>query len=270
MNFLRTLERITKKRYQVITVYLNDPSRVTTNYVIGDTLYIADTNADLTKVWISIDNEDWIRLDSIAGGLELIPPEYFNKLNIKWDASQDGKYITFIVGGESKARISQQAITLYKDLIGIAKEITLSGIKSQIDKLVFDSTNNLKVDLANTEIILPIEKQSNYKSYFTIYSGTVTANGNTSDIDAGIYSGLEIMLKVTAVSGTSPSLDLYIEGKFEATGDYKPLVYQTGITGTGIWYFTITQLIFKYIRARWVIGGTSPSFTIGVYAQGLV
>jgi hypothetical protein len=139
-----------------------------------------------------------------------------------------------------------------------------------IGNLTFDPTSTLNVNIANSSIILPIEKQSNYKSYFTIYSGTVTASGNSSDIDTNIYSGLEIMLKVTAVSGTSPTLDFYIEGKFEATGDYKPLVYQTGITGTGIWYFTITQLMFRYIRARWVVGGTSPSFTFGAYAQGLV
>jgi hypothetical protein len=81
---------------------------------------------------------------------------------------------------------------------------------------------------------------------------------------------LELLLKVTAVSGTNPSLSVYIEGKFEATGDYKPLVYQEGITGTGIWYLTINPCIFRYIRVRWVLGGTSPSFTFGVYAQAVV
>ena len=156
------------------------------------------------------------------------------------------------------------------DLLKNALESVGTDRLRVIGNLTLDPTGTLNVNIANSSIMLPIEKQSNYKSYFTIYSGTVTSSGNTSDINAGIYSGLEIMLKVTAVSGTSPTLGFYIEGKFETTGDYKPLVYQTGITGTGIWYFTITQLMFRYIRARWVVGGTSPSFTFGVYAQGLV
>jgi hypothetical protein len=104
----------------------------------------------------------------------------------------------------------------------------------------------------------------------TLYSGTVTANGNTADIDVSTVSALELLLKVTAVSGTNPTLSVYIEGKFEATGDYKPLVYQENITATGIWYFTINPCVFRYIRVRWSISGTSPSFTFGVYAQAMV
>jgi len=79
-----------------------------------------------------------------------------------------------------------------------------------------------------------------------------------------------VELKVTGVSGTSPVLNVYVEGKFEDTGDYKPLVYQEGITGTGVWFFTITKLAFRFIRVRWAVSGTSPSFTFGVYAQMLV
>jgi hypothetical protein len=156
------------------------------------------------------------------------------------------------------------------DLIKNALESVGTDRLRVVGNLTFDPSITLNVNIADSRIILPIEKKSNYKIYFTIYSGTVAASGSTYDIDVNIYSGLEIMLKVTAVSGTNPTLDFYVEGKFEATGDYKPLAYQTGITTTGIWYFTITQLMFRYIRARWVVGGTTPSFTIGVYAQGLV
>jgi len=116
--------------------------------------------------------------------------------------------------------------------------------------------------------MVPYEKQSVYKPPpVTLFSGTVTANGNTADIDVSNYTAMEIELKVTSVSGTSPSLSVYIEGKFEATGDYKVLASQTGITGTGVWFFTINPLIFRYIRVRWVVGGTNPSFTFIVTAQ---
>ena len=150
-------------------------------------------------------------------------------------------------------------------------DVALSTIKSQTDKLNFDSANRLRVSPAGAEVILPVDIQARYKPPgTTLYSGTVTANGNTADIDVSTISALELELKVTSVSGTSPTLDVYVEGKFEATGDYKPLVYQTGITATGTWFFTINPVIFRYIRVRWAVGGTSPSFTFTVAGQAMV
>jgi hypothetical protein len=129
----------------------------------------------------------------------------------------------------------------------------------------------LRVKIADSGIIVPVEKQSVYKPPpITLYSGTVTSSGNTADIDVSTLSALEVELKVTAVSGTTPALDVYIEGKFEATGDYKVLASQTGIDAPGTWFFTIDPLIFRYIRVRWVVRGTSPSFTFTVVAQAMV
>ena len=159
------------------------------------------------------------------------------------------------------------------DLSGYLKnlDVALSTIKSQTDKLNFDSANKLRVSPANAEVILPVDIQARYKpAGMTLYSGTVTASGNSPDIDVSTISALEVELKVTAVSGTSPTLDVYIEGKFETTGDYKTLASQTGITSTGTWFFTINPLVFRYVRVRWVVGGTSPSFTFGVYGQAMV
>jgi hypothetical protein len=81
---------------------------------------------------------------------------------------------------------------------------TLQSIKSKTEKLNYDLYDYLRVNLANAEVILPVEVQSNYKHSFTIYSGTVTANGNTNDIDVESYSALELQVKVTGVSGTTP------------------------------------------------------------------
>jgi hypothetical protein len=141
------------------------------------------------------------------------------------------------------------------------------------DKLriaIITSDIMVPADIQGTTIMVPTDIQNRYKAPLTLYSGTVTANGNYTDIDVSPYSVLEIEIKVTAVSGTSPTLDVYIEGKFENTGDYKTLASQTGITATGIWYFTINPNAFRYIRVRWVVGGTSPSFTFRVDAQGMV
>ena len=126
------------------------------------------------------------------------------------------------------------------------------------------------ITLKDSRIMVPIDIQNRYKAPLTLYNRTVTSNGNTSDIDVSQFSVLEIEIKVTSVSGTAPTLDVYIEGKFENTGDYKTLASQTGITAPGIWYFTINPCAFRYLRVRWVVGGTSPSFTFRVDGQGMI
>jgi len=128
----------------------------------------------------------------------------------------------------------------------------------------------VNANIQGSDIMVPIDIQNRYKAPLTLYNRTVTSNGNTSDIDVSQFSVLEIEIKVTSVSGTTPTLDVYIEGKFENTGDYKTLASQTGITAPGIWYFTINPCAFRYLRVRWVVGGTSPSFTLIVVGQGMI
>jgi len=145
----------------------------------------------------------------------------------------------------------------------VATEATLSSILNALG-------GTLNAKLSDTAIALPVDVQYRRKESLTLWSGTVTTSNVSTDIDVSSFSAMEIIIKVTAVSGTNPTLSVYIEGKFTATGDWKPLVYQEGITSTGIWTLTITQLIFKTIRVRWVVGGTSPSFTIAVGAEAMV
>jgi hypothetical protein len=131
--------------------------------------------------------------------------------------------------------------------------------------------NLLRVRVEESTIAVPVDMQARYKSPgLTLFSGTVTSSGNTTDIDVSLYSVLEIEIKVTGVSGTTPTLDVYVEGRFEATGDYKVLASQTGITSTGIWFLVINPLVFRFIRVRWLVGGASPSFTFTVVAQAMV
>jgi hypothetical protein len=130
-------------------------------------------------------------------------------------------------------------------------------------------------DIVNTntqgsDIMVPTDIQNRYKAPLTLCSVTVTANGYSADVDVSQYSVLEVEIKVTNVSGTSPTLSVYIEGKFENTGDYKTLVSQENITATGTWFATINPCAFRYLRVKYVVGGTSPSFTFRVDAQGMV
>jgi hypothetical protein len=139
--------------------------------------------------------------------------------------------------------------------VGINSPVTASG--------------NVRVADVETNYKKPVDIQDHWQeSVVLVPSGARTASGSTTDIDVGRFMCAEICLDVTAVSGTSPSLDVYIEGKDQMSGKYKVLFSQTGINAVSTYWFTITTLAFKYIRVRWVISGTSPSFTFSVGLEG--
>jgi hypothetical protein len=100
-----------------------------------------------------------------------------------------------------------------------------------------------------------------FYDFLTLFKGTVTSSGQTSDFDTGYFKQAEVCVDVTGVSGSGPTLDVYLEGKDQTSGKYKTIWHPTQFTAAGTQWFTITDLIFRYVRLRWVVGGTSPSFT---------
>lgn len=146
-------------------------------------------------------------------------------------------------------------------------------IKTIVDALkrFFTTTaaGNLKVSLEETTIKQPTDVQDHWQENVVISpSGAKTASGNTADIEVGRFIAGEVCLDVTAVSGTTPTLDFYLEGKNQLSGKYKVIWSQTGISAVGtFWSPTITTLAFRYIRARWVVGGSAPSFTFSVSGE---
>jgi len=227
--------------------------------VFGDVLYIdtVRSNVDLSRLYIGVDDKDLIPA-SLTPVIDL-KPSFFRLVRLEWDAVNDGKTLVLVIGREASMRIEPpRPVDIVADH---------SGIKDILSKLSFDSGSRLRISNANFEVMAPVDIQGVLKSPpIVIFSGTVTTHGNTADIDVSNYTVLELEVKVTSIAGTNPALNIYVEGKFEATGDYKPLV-QERITSTGAWFFTITKLAFRYIRVRWTVEGVNPSFTFIVTAQ---
>ncbi|MEM0050472.1 MAG: hypothetical protein QXW39_08095 [Candidatus Bathyarchaeia archaeon] len=123
----------------------------------------------------------------------------------------------------------------------------------------------------DSNIMVPVDNQAVYKpSGSTLYSGMVTSNGSTSSIDVSNVAHIRVMVKVTSVSGTTPTLDVYVEGLYEGTGDWVSILSRTGINATGVYDLgQVSPLVFRQIRVRWVVGGTNPSFNITVAIQSL-
>ena len=98
-------------------------------------------------------------------------------------------------------------------------------------------------------------------------SAAQTSNGNSADLAVGPYTEIAVDANITVVSGTAtPTLVLYIDRK-GVDGIYYPLWQspaQTAVAqvsasiGSGC---VIEQSLGTTIRLRWVVTGTSPSFT---------
>jgi hypothetical protein len=87
-----------------------------------------------------------------------------------------------------------------------------------------------------------------------------TANGNTSTIQAGGAELIRCQLDVTAVSGTTPTLSVTVEDTLDGV-NFNTIAAFAQKTAAGREVVNITGAFSESVRVRWVVGGTSPSFT---------
>ncbi len=95
-------------------------------------------------------------------------------------------------------------------------------------------------------------------------SAARTASGNSGAVAGfGDRTSLRAQLNVTAAAGTSPTLDVVIEDTLDGT-NWNVLGTFTQRTAPGREVINITGLFTDQLRARWTLGGTTPSFTFSV------
>lgn len=98
-------------------------------------------------------------------------------------------------------------------------------------------------------------------------SAARTTSGNSGDLAVGMYTELAIDANLSAVSGTSPTIQFFVDRK-GADGSYYP-IWQQSSASTAIGQVSTSigagcssnQAFGSTIRLRWTIGGTSPSWT---------
>ena len=94
---------------------------------------------------------------------------------------------------------------------------------------------------------------------------SITSNGSSSNIDIGGYLYVFVFIYVSAVSGTSPSLNVYLNAYDEVSGQSVNIASVTGISSTGTYYMTTASgLAARYVNVSWTVSGTSPSFTVTI------
>jgi hypothetical protein len=98
-------------------------------------------------------------------------------------------------------------------------------------------------------------------------SAARTASGNGDAVESGDRGTLRLLLDVTDVSGTAPSLLVILETSLD------------GVTWREFGAFSALSAIGsqrrsffgadRFVRARWALGGTTPSFTFGISGEAV-
>jgi hypothetical protein len=109
-------------------------------------------------------------------------------------------------------------------------------------------------------------------------SGAETANTTHPALNTEDVAVVHVVVDVTAVSGTTPTMTVVVEGSNDGTnwfelGTVGANGYRAGSVGTAPSNFTATattRAMFpaaQQVRTRSVIGGSTPSFTYSVVAE---
>lgn len=95
-------------------------------------------------------------------------------------------------------------------------------------------------------------------------SAARTASGDTGVLsDYGRANTLRVQLDVSAVAGTTPTLNVLLEDTLDGT-TWNTIGTFAQKTAAGREVINVTSPFAKRIRVSWTVGGTTPSFTFSV------
>lgn len=120
---------------------------------------------------------------------------------------------------------------------------------------------------------LPAAREGNYSTSMDVFAASAarTTNGASNVLwTGGCITGIVIEVRVTATSGTTPQLNLFLEDTFDGTNwNQVAAVNAAPITANGATVKRINLRDFPTtdnLRVSWTITGTTPSFTFVVNA----
>lgn len=112
-----------------------------------------------------------------------------------------------------------------------------------------------------------------------ITHAAASAGVNGADQDNLSARGLKLVIDITAITGTGPSLTVTVEGKDPVSGKYYPLLVSAALTAVGTTVLTIypgvvaaanlaaNDVLPKTWRVKSAIAGTTPAVTATVAAS---
>lgn len=156
-------------------------------------------------------------------------------------------------------------------------QYTYDSVSGNTVTLKYDTNN----DLFSNSDKLYIEYITDNRTETIIPSTALTASGHTNAITNYGYSGVTFMINVSAVSGTTPSLEVKVQAKDELSGNFidVPGAVVSGLTEAQLWRLTIypgitatsninvNNVLPRVYRISYTIGGTTPSVTFSISAN---
>ena len=108
-----------------------------------------------------------------------------------------------------------------------------------------------------------------------LFNTFAASAARTASGDSGPQTGYEVtqalraQLDVTAASGTTPTLNVVLEDSLDNGGTWNTIGTFAQRTAAGREVINVTTPFTDRVRARWTVGGTTPSFTFSVvvYAE---
>lgn len=91
-------------------------------------------------------------------------------------------------------------------------------------------------------------------------TGAVTASGAGNPVEMGGNGVLRLRLIVVAASGTSPSLTVTVETRYDATDSWRTVGAFAAKTGVAV-ERKVFAGVDRQARISWAVSGTTPSFT---------
>lgn len=117
-------------------------------------------------------------------------------------------------------------------------------------------------DRVGSNYVLGEAEIRNSQEFALHASQAETANGNSATFDVSAnFEGL-LVVDITAVAGTSPTANFYFETLDFLSGKYVTVPSVTIAQQTAVGTVVAAATNFgERVRLRWVLGGTTPSFT---------
>jgi len=213
------------------TIYLEKPS------VLGQDLY----------VYINRDPEPIANFRYT----KVVKTSKFNRLLFKWDSATDTEVEIVIGNPENFTPVSQnigsQEVGIVSDSVGLAKETTLSAIKSKTDKLTFHEDGSLYVDVLGIEKETEIDEidtgsVSSPQTALTPTSGKkidvrnvyLSSDSNSGEVEARFPTSGKLLAKLyCAVQKAVTLQDIHVVG---ATDESIEISWNGLSTGAKIFY----------------------------------
>lgn len=156
-------------------------------------------------------------------------------------------------------------------------------ITPTVDTVTVDGVTYNAASTFYTALLLCYPISGNYNTEGTVATlSSATSNGNSTDQTNDRGKGVIVGINVSAITGTSPTLVVTLQGKDAGSGVYYNILSSASITATGFSTLTLypgatvaanssaSSPLPRTWRITYTIGGTTPAVTATIGASVII